>query len=365
MAIFRLEGCKCGYKHTVSKPKTNKPCPKCGQTMHFLPNWYIAYTVHGKKYIKAVGPQKRMAEDALAKVKTEIREDRFFDKNLSVPWNEAVKTFMQWAETNLKPKSVQRYKDSLEKLAPFFEKETLNKITPQMVEEYKMFRSQEVTNSTVNRDIACLKRLFSKCVEWGYVDRNRVETVKLLQENPARKRFLDEEEIERLKQVLEQSESPYLRLAVLISLDTGLRKSNVLNLKWSEIDFNRDTITITEDKTKGKKDLIIPLTHRLKQTLLEHKTKQKILSPHILSSTGKPPVDLKQSFKTVLKKAGIKNFRWHDLRRTFGSHLAMKTKDLLVVQELLGHSDYRTTKNHYIHLLEKHTKDAMQKYETG
>ena len=93
MAVFKFENCPaCGYKRKEPNPVRNpqNPCPKCHTIMRYSKNWSISYQVAGKKKIKSIGPQKRMAEAALGKIKTEIQENKHFDKSPSTPWNKAV-----------------------------------------------------------------------------------------------------------------------------------------------------------------------------------------------------------------------------------------------------------------------------------
>lgn len=362
MAIFKIEMCKCGYRHNEPKPlKESQLCPKCGSRMRYLENWYMSYQILGKKYVQAVGPQKRLAEDALSKIKVDLREGRYFDKVAETSWNKAASMFREWFKTNVKPTTAEMYENSINHLTPYFQRLNLNKISPHMVEQYKAERSIGVTNSTVNRDLATIKRLFSLSVKWGLVEVDRVKSVSLLPENKARDRFLSTEEIEKLKTAIAESKSPYLQLAVLISLDTGLRRNGVMTLQWKEIDFKTGII---KKVTKGDKEVRIPLTARLKQILLAFKAKRKVLSPYVLcNEKGIPPQSLKTAFSTALKRAGIKDVRWHDLRRSFGSHFIMATKDLVALQNLLGHSDYNITKKHYAHLIDQHLKDAMDTFE--
>lgn len=362
MAVFKVEKCgACQYKRNVPKPKEPGACPRCGAPMKYSENWYLSYQVHGRKYLKAVGPQKRLAEDALGKIRAEIREGRHFNRITETPWPTAVEQFQSWLQVNVKPSTKISYESCLRNLEPHFSRHTLNKITPHMIEQYKAARSSQVSNSTVNRDLATIKRIFSLSLKWGLVEVDKIRTVSLLTENKARERFLSLEEIERLKKAIVMSKSPYLQLAVIISLETGLRRSGVLSLKWSEIDFKTGTITKV---TKGDKEVRIPITGRLRTVLQEYKAGRKILSQYVLSDdAGGHPKNLRTSFRTALTEAKIKNLRWHDLRRTFGSHFIMATKDLVALQTLLGHSDFSVTKKHYAHLIDEHLVNAMKTFE--
>ncbi len=358
MGVYKVEKCpNCGYTHNEPKPRVNKSCPKCGQTMAYLPNWYISYQIHGRKHVEAIGPQKRLAEDALGKKRIALRENRYFDKAPATPWTEAVHLFRTYFQTNVKACTARMYENSLRVLNPQFEEYTLDKISPHMVEEFKARRkAQGVENATVNRDLATIKRLFNLAEQGGLLEVNRILKVKQLRENNARLRYLADEEISAL---LANCSSPHLRLAVQIALNTGLRKEGVLTLKWSEIDFRTKIIS---KAVKGDKLVHVPLSASLEGILLEHRRSQKILHQNIITFRNRPVGDVKTSFNNACEDAKIKDFHFHDLRHTFASHFLMRTKDLKALQEILGHSDIKMTMR-YSHLLNEHKKAAMEKFD--
>lgn len=379
MAVFKLAVCECGNRKRDPKPTKKPPlCPKCGADMTYRDNWYISYQVAGSKRTEAIGPQRRLAEDALAKKRVEIREGRFFDKLKDISWEDAKKIFCRWMQTNVRPNTIKQYDNSLSVLDKYFSGKTLMKIGAEDIEAFKIERLQagkyvgkkdkrrDVTHATVNRDLAVIKRVFSLCEEWGKIEYNKIAKVKLLNEGEGRTRFLTEEEIKRL---LEEAKnvSSRLHMAVTIALDTGLRKETILTLQWSDIDFNQNEI---KKESKGGKIVRVPLTERLKSTLLAWRQEQwkAVASPYVIPSAINPNeptrVDSFKSFRSACKKAGIENFRFHDLRHTFASHFLMKTRDLRALQEILAHSDIKTTMR-YAHLLDEHKKRAMEVFEKG
>lgn len=364
MAVYKIEKCQSCQKYQRSEPspKTPGPCPKCGAKMLYSDNWYISYKHNGKKYVEAIGPQKRMAEDAYAKARVLIREGKFFDKAPQTTWRKAVAAFRQEYKNNTSPKTQKMYDHSLEVLAPYFEGYTLDQITAQMGERFKAERSAQVTNSTVNRDLATLKRLFSLCEQWGFVEVNRIARVKLLKENASRTRFLAEDEIGSL---LAECGQGLLFMAVLIALNTGLRKNEVLTLTWKELDLDGRFL---EKSGKGGKVVKIPLTATLYNALIAFRKKQAVMSQYVLPAPKNPSkpirVDSLRSFDGACKKAGIADFRFHDLRHTFASHFLMKTGNLKALQEILGHSDIKMTMR-YSHLLDEHKRNAMEIFEKG
>lgn len=133
---------------------------------------------------------------------------------------------------------------------------------------------------------------------------------------------------------------------------------------WPEIDFTKGQI---KKAVKGGKVVTIPLTGRLRKALLDFKASRKILSEYVIPSPRNPRKPLsnpRKGFVRALKTAGIKNFRWHDLRHTFATHFLRRTGDLRALQEILGHSSITQTEK-YAHVLDEHRREAMEKFERG
>lgn len=364
MSVFKLARCSsCGYNRRESKPGKSLPtCPRCDKEMNYSSNWYISYTFESKKHVQSIAPQKKISQDALNKIKTQIVEKKFFHKPPSVYWNEATEQFRRWYITNTKHGTRRMYDYGLSVLNPYFENYTLDKITPAMVEQFKEEKSKHVKPATVNRYLATIKRLFSLAEEWNLVESNKIRKVKLLKEENARTRFLTDEEISRL---LSECRTPYMKLAVLIALNTGLRKDGVLTLEWTEIDFKSKVIHKT---VKGGIMVHIPLTQVLEKALLDYKSEQKILCPYVISSPfhhERPITDIKKGFRAACKRAMITDFTFHDLRHTFASKFLTRvkgSKSLKALQEILGHKSLKMTMR-YAHLLDQHMKEAMNEFK--
>jgi integrase len=208
--------------------------------------------------------------------------------------------------------------------------------------------------STVNRYVATLKAAFSVAMRNGKVDTNPGSQVKLPKENNKRTRWLTKEEEVRLLAVMPDEYHPL----VLVALHTGMRKHEQLNLKWADIDFQRRLIYIPVTKSGiGRhvhmNDVVIETLQRLPRML--H-------NAHVFygRKPGEPLHNgIKNSdWKRYLRKAGIEDFHWHDLRHTFASRLVMKGIDLYTVSKLLGHSALEVTER-YAHLASAHLQKAV------
>lgn len=238
-------------------------------------------------------------------------------------------------------------------MKPFFGDIKLTKITPLMVEDYKIERlengsgrreDEKVRNSTINRELQCLRKIFNKAIDWSYVVDNPIKKVDFLSEKGSiRKRVLSEDEEKRLNAVA----SFYLKQVILVALHTGMRKGEVLKLKWENVDFERQEIIIVE--TKDDEDRVVPMNPLLFNVLLMLKSKGGE-DEYVFTNpkTGKRYVEIKRAFTSACEKACIEDFHFHDLRHTYASRLVRNGADLNTVKELLGHSSITTTQR-YLH----------------
>jgi integrase len=144
-----------------------------------------------------------------------------------------------------------------------------------------------------------------------------------------------------------------------MALNTGMRRGEILNLKWSDINMRTGTIIIR--KSKNNEVRMIPINDTLKQSLEQIGPQQS--NEYVFGNgNGKPYVTIKTGFKAAVRRAGITDFRFHDLRHTFASHLIMSGVDIKSVQELLGHKDIRMTIR-YSHLSNAHLQEAVKRLD--
>lgn len=193
--------------------------------------------------------------------------------------------------------------------------------------------SRGLKNSSCNKVLNVLKHMFTKAVEWDMVESEalkRVRKVKLLQDDSKRLRYLSKDECQSLINVCQGT----TRAIVITALNTGMRKGEILNLKWDNVDLKHGFILL--DRTKNGDRREIPINDTTRQTLQSLTRRLDIPYVFFDSVTGKAYQDVKRSFNTALRKAGIKDFHFHDLRHTFASHLVMAGVDITTVKELFG-----------------------------
>lgn len=194
--------------------------------------------------------------------------------------------------------------------------------------------------------------MLNKAVEWGMLEISPFKRGKRLmfKENNHILRFLSEAEIEALLPVCPAHLRPIVETALL----TGMRKEELLSLKWEQI--NHGLIHLS--KTKSGNPRHLPISGRLVEIFQQLRQQNHLKSPYVFcDAQGRRFNTVKRSFATACRKAGITDFRFHDLRHTFASHLIMRGAGLKPVQELLGHSDIMMTMR-YAHLSSGHLKEV-------
>lgn len=195
----------------------------------------------------------------------------------------------------------------------------------------------------------CLRAMLNKAVQWGYLTDSPMKGIRLLKEPPERVRYLTTEEIARLLARC----SEHLRPIVICALHTGMRKGEILNLKWSDVDLHNRMILL--ERTKNNRRRMIPLSGVLCSVLKALSRRSEYV---FCSEKGERFGNVRKGFKAALKRASIEDFRFHDLRHTFASHLTMSNCNIRTVQQLLGHTTIRTTMK-YAHLSKEYLEEAV------
>lgn len=244
-------------------------------------------------------------------------------------------------EENKTLNSYNRDLTSMRHLEEDFKDKYFNEITQEQIEKYRTKRKEVVGICSVNREIALLKHMYTKAIEWGKVTENPARKVKVrLNEEVQRVRFLMPQEISRLLSHCPDN----LRPIVIVALHTGMRKEEILSLRWSQV--NLETGIIHLPKTKNHNSRNIKMNQTVKKTLSEMEKRGEFV---FCKANGERFSKLPGPFEDVVKKAGIEDFHFHDLRHTFASTLVLAGKDILVIQKLLGHKKLDMTLR-YAHL---------------
>lgn len=271
-------------------------------------------------------------------------------------------------------KSVKTFRSAIKRLRMYFGDQRIQAINPQNLVGYREHRKTQTFDSegnplvvkiaTINRELSVLRRMLEYASDQSWIAQNpfkkakRVINVSLEQR---RKRvLLPDEELrllaactgklsktyvrkrmgkeEVVKMEIDLDHHP-LRVAILLGLDCGLRRNEIVSLEWSDIHFGAGYITIREVTAKDEETRYVPLTTRLEHELMQLKSVSE--SERVFQIK-----DWKKSFSTVRELAGLPDFWFKDLRRTF-SHRLSHVMPLETVAQVMGHSDVQTTHEHY------------------
>jgi len=332
-------------------------------------SWQIDYyDPQGKRVMKCF-PKKADAEAYLGKVTAAKKEGRYHDvfdvkKETQVTFNELAERYAENFETQKAFNTSKRY--LLDVVRGQFGDRRLSQVTYLDLETYRNRRKATLvmggkprTDASVNREMALISHMLTKAVEWGLLESSPFKKGKrlMLKENNHRLRFLTESEIEALLKACEdlKTYSPHLRPLVETALLTGMRRGELLGLQWEQI--RNGFIYLTE--TKSGKGRQIPINDRLHDVFREVRRGNQLKSPYVFcDSQGRRFYEVKRSFASACRRAGIEDFRFHDLRHTFASRLVMKGASLKAVQELLGHASLAMTMR-YAHLSHEHLRDSV------
>ncbi len=241
-----------------------------------------------------------------------------------------------------KHKKTWKYDENhIKRLAQGIFKKKLMQITPAEIRQLQEKIYNENGLYMSNRVMQILCGIFNKAIEWGFKLENPCALVKKYKEK-SRDRFLSGEELSRFFKAFEELESEITKDYILISLLTGARKSNILEMQWKQINFDEATWKIPE--TKNGDPQTIPLTSEVMEILEKRKGKSNSIwvFESKESKTGHL-VEPKRTWATLLKKAEIEDLRLHDLRRTFGSYQAITGSSLAIIGKSLGHKSQTAT----------------------
>lgn len=337
--------------------------------------YWMNFSAKSVSYQRSTGTQdKNLAEKILERIKAEITLDQWFDRNekkskYEYAFSELCDKYLSWIQGRYKAEKWKR--GTVEQLRRQFGDLLLNDFDTHILEQFQSERLKEgerkfmkenklvpVPNkpSTVNRLIAVISHMLTKALDWRMMDRavHDAINVKMLPEHNKRLRYLSREE----GQALVEACVGVLKAVVITALHTGMRKSEILNLVWAQVDLKHGFILL--DKTKNGERREIPINSVLRETL--QGIVRRIDVPYVFCNpeTGRPfQKDWKKTFHSALKKAGIYDFKFHDLRHTFASQLVMAGVDIVTVKELLGHKDIKMTLR-YAHLAPSHKVKAVE-----
>ena len=337
--------------------------------------WWMRLTYNGKQVRSSTETSnKRLAEKIHAKVITQVAEGKWFarpkgeDKTLSEFFDKYISEYTAY---NKAKRTIRQEKGWARNMVAFFGDVTLAEVTPSRVSAYKAhLREKGLAPASINSQRGFLRHAFKKAVlEWEWLDSNPVENVGRERVRNARDRWLTLEEEQGL---IEASlihvtgrgntlEPRYwLREIVVFALNTGMRQDEILSLRWPDVDLFRKTAMVVRSKNGEKRT--VPLNLRVFGLLKAKAKASDATSGYVFASEAETKIlapNLHRGFYGALKRSGITDFRFHDLRHTFATRLAQAGVDLYKVARLLGHKDIKMTQR-YAHHYPESLRDGVE-----
>lgn len=215
------------------------------------------------------------------------------------------------------------------------------------------------SNATVNRYLAVLSKTFNNAIrEWHWVQDNPVARVTKKTEPRGRVRYLSDEEKARLLDACRRSAFRPLYLIVLFAVTTGMRRGELLGLRWQDLDLERRIAVLHNTKNGDRRS--VPIVPEVAALLREHGKVRRLDSDLIFASEGHDPVWFDKFWYRALAEAKIKDFRFHDLRHTAASYLAMSGATTAEIAAVLGHRTLAMVKR-YAHMSDQHTGAVVER----
>ncbi len=328
--------------------------------------WWVCYfDAIGRRHRERAGT-KALARKIYEKRKTEIREERYFppDRRHAVMFEEILEDYRRSLESEHRAQAwgPERYR----RLREAFGNQPVSIITPAAVEAFRDELLRDHAPATVNRHLQLLRAVFLRAIRDGKVESTPTGKVRLYRENNKRERYLGDDEERRLFDALPS----WLHPLVTVALHTGMRKSELLKLRWDDVDFVSATITIRNPKSGEDEHLVMNDTAiRILKALRELRSKVVALNDRAARSHRSGYVftapeggyihALNRYWYPALRRAEILGFRFHDLRHTFASRAAMSGVDMYTLQALMRHRSPQMTQR-YAHLSAAHQREAVR-----
>lgn len=249
-------------------------------------------------------------------------------------------------------------------LNPVLGKQRLSAISSRDVATLHAKEKTRTSATTANHLLTTLKRMLNLAVKWGYLEKNPASLQEKFKEPPHRERYLSKEELPRFLKALEDENDRLSVAALSLLLFTGCRRGEILSLKWDQVRMDEERLFLPT--TKNGRSRTVHLNAKAMEVLLELRERKEqeartASSEYVFPSrqgTRKGHIfDLRKPFERACQRAGIENFRIHDIRHTFASMAVMSGASLYDVQKLLGHQDIAMTQR-YAHLSDEGLKRA-------
>lgn len=314
--------------------------------------WWVDITYLGKRVRKSTKTKvKKEAQKYHDQILQELWSKKQLKKTPQKTWVEAV---VRWIDESSHKRSIETDKYHLSWLDPYLRDRLLHEITDELIEYIACEKEKTgVRLSSVNRVLELIRAILNRAHRhWKWLD--AVPMVRMRKFENKRLRWLTKQEAKRLLDEL----PPHLKDMAGFTLVTGLRQSNVTGLQWGQVDLRMKHALIHPDQSKTKRAIPVPLNSIAIEILERQKGKHPVF---VFTYQGSPVSRCNNhAWKKALKRAGINDFRWHDLRHTWASWHVQSGTSLHELQQLGGWSEYETVLR-YAHLSSEHLQKAAER----
>ncbi len=339
MALL-VECPKCKLRNSMKNAKCK--CAFNIRKAHSKVYWIEYYADNGKRRRERIGNSKEAAQNRLRNVLKARTEGRYIDKDPAI--TTSLKSLCAWYLSLPEVKAKKSYKRDIELIRNLKrilgEATKIDKITEGIIESYKLKKlsepsprrkNQNIKPATVNREITCLKCIFNRAIKHNRLKVNPISKVKKLKENNVRMRILTQEEFEKLFNAC-----PFhLKPIVITAYYTGMRRGEIINLTWANIDLKKGFIKLSADMTKTAMARSVPLHPRVKAIL--KRLPKAIHTDRVFLYRNNPFTEIKRAFTSACKHAGIKDFTFHDLRHCALNNMRLAGNDYFRIMAVSGH----------------------------
>jgi integrase len=316
--------------------------------------WTYVY-VKGKRHCRSTGTgNRRQAEIKDLEFKKELEEKarRPAELNPDMKFAQLVSVFL--VDGGARPYHKERFKN----LLPFFGEFPLFKIDRGLVHKYILARQSErrkIKDATINRDVSVLRHTLYWAMDQSFIERNPLARIKMLRERRTKRPVLTLAEEELLLPACQG----HTREMVIAALDTGMRRGEVLNQLWEDVDLERKLLYVTRSKTPEGEAREIPLTQRMYNMLVVRRQPSGL----VFTYQDRNIFSIKRTWRTTLARAKIRHIRFHDLRHTFNTRLMEAGVMQEIRKALMGHSSGGEINSIYTHIELPTKRRAIQMLE--
>lgn len=338
-----------------------------GQRFWKVDLWLTLPDGRASRFRKKKIPTKEQAEALVSKVKTEAFEGRYFDR-VRVPKITVTKAWEDYEPVSKRDNDTWQSEAGRAKhLKRILGPQLVASLTVKDIDEYRTKRGKDITqrgappqSATLDLEVELLKRIINYAVASKILPANPIASVKLLRKSNVRKSVIDEATFSKLHAEAED----FFKPIILVAYDTGMRKSEVLDLKWSQVQLKDGTIRLSADDTKTENPRIICLTQRVIEMLkkLPRRLGCDFVFPN--PETKKPWNECRKVFQRACRKAGLEGAWFHDLRRSFVTNSRRRGVPESVVMKMSGHKT-RAVFDRYNIVEEEDLRAAVKKIEAG